>query len=102
MAKFLRCDPGFDPRGGGNLSGVNYRLPADTDLTALATTIEQAMGEAKAVTVRVELEDDPRGNSLVVINGGTVHSVLLGETPEADHESFSTSQLRQANQSPGE
>jgi hypothetical protein len=84
VAKYLRCDPGFDPTGGGNLSGVNYRLPADTDLAALTARIEQAMGDGQGVTVVVESEDDPLSNHRVIINCATVRSVLIAETPEPD------------------
>jgi hypothetical protein len=70
--------------GGGNLSGVNYRLPADTDLASLTARIEQAMGEGQGVTVVVELEDNPLSNHRVVINCATVRSVLIAEMPEPD------------------
>jgi hypothetical protein len=81
VGKFLRCDPGWDPTAHA-LTGASYRLPADTDLTALAAAIQHAMGEGNGLTVVVESEDDPRSKHRVIINCATVHSVLLGETPE--------------------
>jgi hypothetical protein len=71
MAKYMRIDP-----------GDNYRLPADVDLGQLAHQIEAAVREGTAVRVTVEMEDEPRNRAFIVINGRTVHSVRLAETPE--------------------
>jgi hypothetical protein len=83
MAKYLRVDPGFDPDS-GMLTGINYRLGADTDLRTLAQGIRQSMAEGSSVEIQVELEDDPRGSAIIVLNSARVTSVLLGETPEPD------------------
>lgn len=83
MAKYLRIDPDLDPESGA-LTGVNYRLPADTDLTGLLALLQETLRDGGSLTVTLEMSDDPLNRAFVVINGSTVRQILVGETPEPD------------------
>ena len=83
MAKYLRIDPERDPQSGA-LTGVNYRLPADTDMSGLLVVLQEILRDGGSLTVTVEMSDDPRNVAFVVVNGSTVRHLLVGETPEPD------------------
>jgi hypothetical protein len=83
VAKYLRIDPDRDPQSDA-LTGVNYRLPADTDLTGLLAVLQETLRDGGSLTVTVEMSDDPLNRAFVVINGSTVRHVLVSETPEPD------------------
>jgi hypothetical protein len=59
MAKFLRVNPGLDPAT-GELTGANYRLPAEADLPEVAQSVSNILSEGHSLTVAVEMSDDPR------------------------------------------
>jgi|GEM_PF-5945046 len=85
MAKFLRIQPDTDP-GSGQLTGVNLRLPADIDLNKVEADIAEAFTKGAAVSVAVEMGDNPLQRFRVIINGKTATHVLIAETPEPDGE----------------
>ena len=69
MAKFLNIEPG----------NINYRLPDETDMDAVKDGAEHALANGSALTVVVEMSDDPTNNAVVVLNGHTVVAIRLGE-----------------------
>ena len=79
----MRVNPRPHPET-GEMIGINYRLPADLDLPKLAEDLANGMRGQASIVVTVEMEDDPLKTALVVLNGNTVSSVLLAETPEPD------------------
>jgi hypothetical protein len=83
MARFMRVDPHPHPET-GEMIGMNYRLPADADLEKLAEDLAMGMRSQASIVVKVEMGDDPLNTALVILNGNTVSSVLLAETPEPD------------------
>jgi len=83
MPKWLRVNPGWDPNA-GQLTGANYRLPADANLDSLRDLLLDAMNRGEAMSVSVELGDNPLYRYTVVINASQVHSALIAETPEPD------------------
>ncbi|HEX5714165.1 MAG TPA: hypothetical protein VFX85_12710 [Solirubrobacterales bacterium] len=81
MAKFLRIQPDNDPQT-GQLTGVNLRLPADADLKKVEADIAEAFAKGTAVSVAVEMSDNPLQRFRAIINGKTATHVLLAETAE--------------------
>lgn len=81
MAKFLRPNPDAD--AGGNLTGPNWRLPATTDLEGLVHRLEDAISKGEAVTVDVEMSDDPRTRAKLVLNGARLDSAIVAEITDA-------------------
>jgi hypothetical protein len=62
------------------------RLPADTDLKKVETDIVKAFSTGVAVSIAVEMGDNPLQRFRVIINGKTATHVLLAETGEPDDE----------------
>ena len=85
MAKFLRIQPDNDLQT-GQLTGINLRLPADADLKKVEADIAEAFSKGTAVSVAVEMGDNPLQRFRVIINGKTATHVLLAETTEPDGE----------------
>jgi hypothetical protein len=78
---YFRIDPDVDPVT-GQLTGVNYRLPADTDMHMLREDLVTCLRDGGVLTLKVEMSDDPGNAAFVIINGSEVRQVLLSETPE--------------------
>lgn len=85
MAKFLRIQPDTD-LSTGQLTGINLRLPGEADLEQIEADIAAAFTKGTAVSIAVEMGDNPMRRFRVLINGKTITHVLLAETPEPDDE----------------
>ena len=83
MAKYLRIDPDTDSAT-GKLTGVNYRLPAETDVYMLREDLVKCLRDGEVLTLKVEMSDDPGNAAFVIINGSAVRQVLVSETPEPE------------------
>ena len=81
MALYFRIDPDVDPVT-GSLTGINYRLPADTDIYMLREDLVKCLRDGEVLTLKVEMSDDSGNAAFVIINGSTVRQVLVSETPE--------------------
>ena len=81
MAKFLRVDPDFD-HATQQLTGANWRLPGDTDMSALRDRLLEAAKDGEAVALEVEMSDDPRNRQTVIVNPSSARSILLAEVGE--------------------
>ena len=79
----FRIDPDVDPVT-GQFTGVNYRLPADTDIHMLREDLVKCLREGGVLTLKVEMSDDPGNAAFVVINGSAVRRVFVSETPELE------------------
>lgn len=66
----------------GTETAQNWRLPAETDLEALHDEIEDAMSQGTVLRVTVELQDDPRGRTTLLLNGRTLLAATAVELPE--------------------
>jgi hypothetical protein len=85
ITKFLRIQPENDLQT-GQLTGINLRLPADADLNQVEADIAETFSKGAAVSVAVEMGDNPLQRFRVIINGKTATHVLLAETAEPDGE----------------
>jgi hypothetical protein len=72
MAKYLKIEQ------------ETYRLPAEADLTTTSANVLETMAKGTAMSIKVEMDDNPLSNARVIINGRTATHVLLLETGEAE------------------
>lgn len=59
--------------------GTNYRLPADTDLSALRRDIADTFVNRGALELRVELGDNPLKTASLILNGNALECVAVIE-----------------------
>ena len=81
MPKSIRVNPDYD-FDNDRLTGVNWRLPDDVNLSALAEKVLAALDAGDSILVEVEVGDAPRTRAFVVINSQQVTSAVLSETQE--------------------
>lgn len=81
MSFYLIVNPETDPET-GKLQGTKYRFPDGADFSTLPENLAKGMRGQASVTVRVQLEDGSSG--MLVLNGNTVTSLLLGEDAGAE------------------
>jgi hypothetical protein len=60
----------------------NWRLPADTDVERLHGELLTAIAQRSVAEVRVEMNDDPRMTTILLVNGATVVTAAVVTTPE--------------------
>jgi hypothetical protein len=65
------------------VAGDTLRLPAEADLSKTSANVLEALGKGTAVSIKVEMDDNPLNNARVIIGGAATH-VLLIETGEAE------------------
>ena len=83
MALYFRIDPDVDTVT-GQLTGVNYRLSADTDRQMLREDLVKCLREGWVLTLAVEMGDDPGDVAFVVLNGSAVRQVCDSEKPDPE------------------
>ncbi len=81
MPKSIRVNPDYD-HDNNRLTGVNWRLPDDVTLSALAEKVLTALDAGESMIVEVEIGEAPRTRAFVVINSQQVASAVLAETPD--------------------
>lgn len=80
MTQYLIVNPETSPET-GKLTGAKYLLPEGVDSSTLPENLAKGMRGQASVTVVVQIEDGTEG--LLVLNGNTVTSILVGKTPDA-------------------
>lgn len=60
-------------------SGANFRLPTETDLDRLRADISMAFDEGEAISIEIEMNDDPTNNGTLILNGKAAPFVALAE-----------------------
>ena len=60
----------------------NWRLPADTDVEGLRGELLTAMVQRSVAEVRVEMHDDPRATTTLLVNCATLVTAAVVRTPE--------------------
>jgi hypothetical protein len=68
---------------GHTATGANWRLPAETDLEALADRLKVALNAGIVETVTVELWDNPLTRGELLVNGAVVATALAVELPDS-------------------
>jgi hypothetical protein len=67
---------------GSSNADHNWRLPADTDLQQLRSSVTEAMQRGETAMLKIEMQDNPLVEGTLVINGKALPYVGFVEVPE--------------------
>lgn len=65
------------------MSGGSWRLPAGTDLDELRAQVAAVMRTGKVIEVTVEMNNDPRQRTQVLVNGRALAQAVVAELDDS-------------------